>query len=80
MLELQCSGKRRRGLKKKKKKEHRDEEADVHLMVHRAARLRVRNVRLSVKGFEECAGDGLRLFFNPRQLLTQQEVRHVASE
>lgn len=68
------------GVDWRKIKEHGDEEADVHLMVHRAARLWVRNVRLSVNGFEECAGDGRRLLFNPRQLLTQQEVRHIASE
>lgn len=41
-----------------KEKEHRGEETRVHLMARRAARLRVRNVRLSVKGSEEFAGDG----------------------
>lgn len=51
------------GGKKKKRKEHHAEEADVHLMAHRAARLRVRNVGLSVKGSEECVGWALTFFF-----------------
>lgn len=62
------------------KKEQHDEGVDVHLMVHGAAMLRVRNVRLSVKGSEECAGDGRRLLFPTLSAARATNVCHIMSE